>query len=121
MSYILDALKKSDQERQQNNGPNLQSVHRQQPAIKAAPSKLWLLIIFLLVLIVAVAGWLFFSLPNASITVKQPQPSAPNQNIATPTANLQPQAAQTTISPTEVVNHTELMLVEFWELSLIHI
>ena len=28
MSYILDALKKSEQERQQNSGPNLQTVQR---------------------------------------------------------------------------------------------
>ena len=30
MSYILDALKKSDQERQQHNGPGLQTIHKPQ-------------------------------------------------------------------------------------------
>ncbi len=36
MSYILDALKKSDQERQQGNSPNLHSAHG--PILPARPS-----------------------------------------------------------------------------------
>jgi len=47
MSYILDALKKSDQERQQENGPSLHSVHGYPPAFQSSPSfrqrnKTWL-------------------------------------------------------------------------------
>ena len=36
MSYILDALKKSDQERQQGTSPNLYSVHSSIPAVKGS-------------------------------------------------------------------------------------
>ncbi len=62
MSYILDALKKSDQERQQNNGPTLQSVHR--PPVKKAKNNglKWAVALLFLVLLLAFsfAGWYFF-------------------------------------------------------------
>lgn len=113
MSYILDALKKSDQERQQNNGPNLQSVHRQQPLLKPVSSKLWLLVVFLLVIIFVTGGWLFLSLSQPPLMAaklseaKQAKGSAPQPVSQTPEQSL---------APTEVVHNTGLPIVELWEL-----
>lgn len=39
MSYILDALKKSEKERQQEQGPNLHSLHGSIPGFQKSPSK----------------------------------------------------------------------------------
>jgi len=52
MSYILDALKKSDQERKQGDIPNLQTVH---VSIAQEQSKPWVLYGMLLVLLLALA------------------------------------------------------------------
>jgi len=52
MSYILDALKKSDQERKQGDIPNLQTVH---VSIAQEQNKPWLLYGMLLVLLLALA------------------------------------------------------------------
>ena len=62
MSYILGALKKSDQQRQQGAGPSLQTIHR--PVLVSSDSPLLKLILSLLLLLLfalAVAGaWYFF-------------------------------------------------------------
>lgn len=62
MSYILDALKKSDQQRQQGTGPNLQTVHR--PLIGNNESPLLKLIVSLLVILLLLlgvgGGWYLF-------------------------------------------------------------
>jgi general secretion pathway protein B len=59
MSYILDALKKSDQERQQGNNPTLQTIHK--PHFSGGtPSKWRLIALFMgvcVVSLVAVAVW----------------------------------------------------------------
>ena len=59
MSYILDALKKSDQERQQGNDPTLQTIHK--PHFSSGTSSKWRLIALFMgvfmVSLVAVAVW----------------------------------------------------------------
>ncbi len=59
MSYILDALKKSDQERQQGNNPTLQTIHK--PHFTGDTSSKWqlvaLLMALLIVSLVALVGW----------------------------------------------------------------
>ncbi len=56
MSYILDALKKSDQERQQNNGPSLQTVQRPHLLNKQGRSRHLVLLVLLCLMLVA-GGW----------------------------------------------------------------
>lgn len=120
MSYILDALKKSDQERQQNNGPNLQSVHRQQPVIKASSSKLWWLVVLLLLIIAVFSSWFYFTLskPAPSVIAEQPVPVTQAPSLS---QQSQTNTPTKTLAPTEVANNEALMnealiLVEFWEL-----
>jgi len=59
MSYILDALKKSDQERQQGNSPTLQTIHK--PHFSRQDSPQWrvvaLMVASLLVGVVGLASW----------------------------------------------------------------
>ena len=49
MSYILDALKKSDNRRKQGEVPDLQTVHM--PALNEEPSNKWLYLIIVLLLV----------------------------------------------------------------------
>ena len=68
MSYILDALKKSEQERRQQSGesPTLQTVHR--PKVGVEPKSAWPLAISLLVLAaLVIAVWLIW--PRFSVTL----------------------------------------------------
>lgn len=59
MSYILDALKKSDQERQQGNNPTLQTIHK--PHFTDNTSSKWRLVALLMAMFIVslavLAGW----------------------------------------------------------------
>ncbi|KPJ95151.1 MAG: hypothetical protein AMJ55_04595 [Gammaproteobacteria bacterium SG8_15] len=52
MSYILDALKKSEQERQRGNVPDIKSVHNTAAASDSETRRSWWLYLFVLVLLV---------------------------------------------------------------------
>lgn len=119
MSYILDALKKSDQERQQNNGPTLQTIqHHGQPEQKSSALTWLLLLILLALLLVAGAGlgyyWLWGEKP--SNVMVEPVPPA---NTSVPEAPLLPQPADQPIvaipEPAPVVK-PKPDIVELWEL-----
>ena len=56
MSYILDALKKSDQERKQGDVPNLQTVHLAVVPEQKSPWPMYVLILFLLMSLAFVIG-----------------------------------------------------------------
>ena len=61
MSFILDAIKKSESERQRSRQPDVHSLQDSVPAIKSEPSRsnrLFLLIIAV-VIIVAATWWLW--------------------------------------------------------------
>jgi len=58
MSYILDALKKSDSERKQGDVPNLQTIHIPIDNEPQAPLALYGLIAFLLLWLAFLIGWL---------------------------------------------------------------
>jgi len=58
MSYILDALKKSDQERKRGNVPTLQTVHIPMNVEQQKPWGLYALIILLLLVLAFVVGML---------------------------------------------------------------
>jgi general secretion pathway protein B len=48
MSYILDALKKADQERIAGNVPDLETMHRHEPATRKSSRWLWVLAVLFL-------------------------------------------------------------------------
>jgi general secretion pathway protein B len=63
MSYILDALKKSDQDRQKGSGPSLQTIHRPL-RLQNESSLLKLILSLLLLLLIGLVGlgsWYWFS------------------------------------------------------------
>ena len=66
MSYILDALKKSDQERKQGGVPGLNSL-QEQPQLPRSTKRIlfYLLSGFLLINILAIGLWRFFRTPPA--------------------------------------------------------
>lgn len=79
MSYILDALKKSDSERQQRQGPTLATV-QQQHYVYHRSNKSWMMLFFAsLMLVLSVAGvWLYqqgylqISLPRPELALSEP-------------------------------------------------
>ena len=76
MSYILDALKKSDQERQNHNGPTLQTLHRPQVSRSANSTTTILLVLIVLLLLIGVgfATWyVFFNQLENTNNLGQPQ------------------------------------------------
>lgn len=63
MSYILEALKKSEQERQQNNGPTIQNIHRPMLVKRSSRGVLYYLLVFLVFLLIVsfvIVGWYQF-------------------------------------------------------------
>ncbi|MGB3211238.1 MAG: general secretion pathway protein GspB, partial [Desulforhopalus sp.] len=94
MSYILDALKKSDRERQQGNAPSLYTLHGPAPSLRNSSRlkqyHIILLIFGMLILLFICFGLLFFQYRH--FFVEKPQ------TIATETAlsSAKPQAAQPT-------------------------
>ena len=56
MSYILDALKKSDQERKRGDVPGLQTVHIPMATVQATPWGLYAFVVFLLLALTFVIG-----------------------------------------------------------------
>lgn len=99
MSYILDALKKSDQERQSRQSPTIQTVHR--PARIRKRPLFWIVALVSLVLIVgigaAVLMWVYGARTVAVVDAAPASPS-PNQAITTEVSPQpeQPVAAETT-------------------------
>jgi general secretion pathway protein B len=58
MSYILEALKKSEQQRKQGDVPSLQTVHPPMPEQPTSASWPYLVIVVLLVSLAFVLGWM---------------------------------------------------------------
>jgi general secretion pathway protein B len=99
MSFILDALKKSENERQRHGGPALFEVR-----VAARKPRLpwWALgLIVLLVLNVAVIGWLVLRDPPPERGVEAPPVSPPSAAPAAPSSVPEPPApvAQSQIAP----------------------
>ena len=70
MSYILDALKKSDQERKRGDVPNLQTVHIPMNAEPQSPVFLYGFILFLIIALAFVIGLVVSNQQGDSIQVK---------------------------------------------------
>lgn len=102
MSYILDALKKSEQERRQHKtAPDLSTIH-QAAESDASASPLRYFIWLVLIATVGGAGWWGYSqlnradMPKAQASMTQPQPApkatATPKTAAAPVADRQAQA-----------------------------
>ncbi len=93
MSFILDALKKSDRKRQQHSAPRIDSVHR---SVMLTDQRRWLLrlLVPLLLILIGLAFWLLPSNPpvlerpvaavieQADTKVEKPPASAPVTSTA---------------------------------------
>src|SRR5512139_3719177 len=93
MSFILDALKKSENDRQRQSGPALFEV-RVAPPRSRFPS--WAIaLVALLVVNLAVIGWLMFRRPAAAATPPmQASAAAPPQSAPVQSAPLQQSGGQ---------------------------
>ncbi|WP_101759484.1 general secretion pathway protein GspB [Oceanicoccus sp. KOV_DT_Chl] len=118
MSYILDALKKSEQERQQNSGPGIQTVHKPHVLIRSANSVTATTVIVssLVVMVGLLGGWLYFTSGNAvSITVAPATEKtaiaspAPVAEVTKPVTDPEAVAASAQVATLDTV-------LEFWEL-----
>ena len=128
MSYILDALKKSDQERQKNNGPTLQTIQRPAPTESGALSNA-LMITCLIVLfsVVLIGGYIFIDgqtlnkiLPQASTEVAHEESATltDKDNVVIESANnSRTQVALESVDNTPAIKKApKPAVVELWEL-----
>jgi len=92
MSYILEALKKSEQQRKQGDVPTLQTIHLPRPEQPSTASWPYLVIVLLLVSLAFVLGWLqpWQDRPVAETTPAQAQPMAEPVASAPPAATAPP-------------------------------
>tara|TARA_R110002072_G_scaffold89232_3_gene199837 strand:- start:15488 stop:16135 length:648 start_codon:yes stop_codon:yes gene_type:complete len=95
MSYILEALNKSEQERRGSQTPDLNTIHRPPPT-KSATSKPWLAVVLVIGLLngIALIYWLSSNKSTQPVvTGSEPRPA--------PTQQIQPKAipAATTTAP----------------------
>jgi general secretion pathway protein B len=82
MSFILDALKKSENDRQRQSGPALFEVRVAPPRPRFPP---WALaVVGLLVVNVGVIGWLMLRKPAVAASQRQPSAATAQQPIAAP-------------------------------------
>lgn len=123
MSYILDALRKAEQERQSKQTPDLHSVQGSRVAPKNSSVK-WLLAgaIVLVIAVVNVAVWLWQSRPPASDTgnagteAQAPaskQSKAPASKASTSPAVAEPAAVQ----PAAVAPAEQRSVQELWQVA----
>ena len=89
MSYILDAVKKSDQERKQGEIPTLESVHTDLTAARSrrsARKRKWLLLLFSACLVLIAAGlWQWRSPRITAPTAEKTAPTEPVAKVGKPT------------------------------------
>ncbi len=129
MSYILDALKKSDQERQQNNGPDLQTIHRPRHQHKSGAKVFGLVIGFSIVGVIVSAAVIWYWLdpqtferpdkPEQKVISSETRPAEKITTAANPPAVQQPPqpSANTAVVNNRSIDSEPLSpVVEFWEL-----
>jgi general secretion pathway protein B len=108
MSFILDALRKSDAERQQQSAPGLASA---QQRIRRNPRNLWIpALVIVLILNAAVFAWIYLTdRPDAPATA--PAAAAPSPARPTDIRSLRSEARETA-APTDSVAATPSPRVE---------
>jgi general secretion pathway protein B len=96
VSYILDALKKSDSERQQRQGPTLATV-QQQHYVYQRSNKSWvMLFLAALAMVLSVAGFWLYQMGYLKLSL--PRPVVLSQPIATVKSEIPAQQAAPAVS-----------------------
>jgi len=90
MSYILDALRKSERERAAGRIPTLHGAAAPVPG--RHPAVFWVLL--LIVVVVAGAGWWWYRAPGIAVTSTAPSPAPTAQKLDLPPAPVPPAAVQ---------------------------
>lgn len=95
MSYILEALKKSEQDRQRGKGPTLQTIHRPLANTQTSNKPLYFIIFLVLVAFFTGGAWWY---ENQSLVAVQAIPAS-NQNLNTLGEERQSGAKVETVMP----------------------
>jgi len=110
MSYILDALNKSEEEKQQHRTPSLNSIH-QKPNRKSTQNRSWTAILSLLILmnLVGLMIWLFFFSGSSSRpTLSRTQPDVSSSPVSTAPSRGTPSSVAPSVTPPELTYSTSV-------------
>jgi general secretion pathway protein B len=123
VSLILDALKKSEQERRRERGPDLQSIHQSTVAVPVPPRRGWWALAAAVVLLNAAAlGWWWWrdaAEPAAAAAAVPPESAAPQPEVPADPPPAPSPAATAAVEPAEfatVAPAREPPVQELWEL-----
>ena len=106
MSYILDALNKSEEEKQQHRTPSLNTIH-QKPNRKRTQNRSWTAILSLLILmnLVGLMIWLFFFSGSSSRpTLSRIQPDMSSSPVSTAPSRRTPSSVVPSVTPPELTS-----------------
>jgi general secretion pathway protein B len=106
MSYILDALNKSEEEKQQHRTPSLNTIH-QKPNKKRTQNRSWTAILSLLILmnLVGLMIWLFFFSGSSSRpTLSRTQPDVSSSPVSTAPSRRTPSSVAPSVTPPELTS-----------------
>lgn len=106
MSYILDALNKSERERRSDTTPELNSIYRQMPP-KTTSNSRWIVIVVFFALVNVAALWVWLS---SSVPAEAPQPaSGPDADPTYVATAIPTTLTPTTTAPTAIPNESKLI------------
>lgn len=118
MSYILDALKKSDQERQENTGPTLQTIQRPSPTKSGTVRKTLLFICFFVLFSMMLIG-AYFLVDEEKIAkiLQRSSPAVDAEKIVETPEKSNARAIPENIAPNPLpAKASKPAVVELWEL-----
>ncbi len=108
MSYILEALKKSEQERRRGDVPDLQTVHLPVFAQRQSHTWLYVVIVFLLLMLAFVLGMVMMQRNEDKVVAAVPQPvTQPKTNTDVIEQVTEPVVVTPSVIQTRQVNTTE--------------
>ena len=108
MSYILDALNKSEEEKQQRRTPSLNTIH-QKPNKKRSQNRYRTAILSLLILmnLVGLIIWLFFFSGSSSrSTLSRTQPDVSSSPVSTAPSRRTPSSVASSVTSPELTSST---------------
>ena len=106
MSYILDALNKSEEEKQQHRTPSLNTIH-QKPDRKRSQGPSWTAILSLLILmnLVGLMIWLFFfSGSSSSPMLSRTQPEVGSSSVSSVSSRGSPSNVAPRVTPSALTS-----------------